>query len=745
LAGPGLSNKEKLLESAQKSLQKGQVARAIKDYQKIVEIDPRDVRSRQKLAELFSRDRRIDEALDAYEGVAKYYAENGFYLKSIAVYKQMQKVDPSRINIYSRLAELNEKQGLIGNALAEYRNLVAYYEKNQMAAEAINVLLKMKDIEPDNLNIRLKIAEFYAGCDQPDKSREEFREILKQLQQKGDSPRIIKLYEIFLPRFPEDFELKLGFAETCIGRGAVDQGLELLRGLLKGQPDHTGILELLALGYRRKRDFENERLIFQHLLKTIPEELKYREGFIQTCLELGDDQRALEELEERKERFLASGREAFLKTSYEQLRQVRPDDERVNKTLSSIYELTGDGDKLFELMSSVRSGRSGVDGTEEEQSEGILENLLLDDAIDDIEELEIFEAEGFEPAVEDLSPASSAGAVAEDLAAGEDLELELELELELDSGLPEFAALDHASSGGTQNQVSGSAPGLDSSVEPETESGGAQGESAIHAPLPDGEGLPESREIRERLEESEFFFQQGLYQEAEQVCRGLLDAFPDCQEAWDKLAQITGRLAQIETATATSDFIDLAGEIMEEAAALDEPPARSGEGSPFRLDGVFSDIPGEAKVGIELEDAESHYNLGIAYKEMGLLDDAIAEFDKAIRSPARMLDSLTLKGICLGEKGAFDEAEKTFLAGLSHPGLSADERNSMKFELGLLYDSWGRPLQALEAFESVADTDPFFREVGEKVAALRAQLGLGEKPNENDGKGTAKKNRVSYI
>ena len=100
-------SKEKLIESAQKSLKKKQLARAIKDYIKVVEIDPADVRSRQKLAELLVRTNRGAEAYEHFEAVAKYFSTNGFYLKAIAIYKQMQRLDPSQVALFSRLAELN--------------------------------------------------------------------------------------------------------------------------------------------------------------------------------------------------------------------------------------------------------------------------------------------------------------------------------------------------------------------------------------------------------------------------------------------------------------------------------------------------------------------------------------------------------------------------------------------------------------------------------------------------------------
>jgi tetratricopeptide (TPR) repeat protein len=130
---------------------------------------------------------------------------------------------------------------------------------------------------------------------------------------------------------------------------------------------------------------------------------------------------------------------------------------------------------------------------------------------------------------------------------------------------------------------------------------------------------------------------------------------------------------------------------------------------------------------------------------MGLLDEAVAEFDKAVINPARRVGCLTLKGICLTEKGSPDLAEEAFKSAMAHPGLNDGERISLLYELGLLYEGWNKPLEALDSFQSVADADLFFRDVGEKVEALRKKLGLdaGEEDGESGPKGD--KNRVSYV
>ena len=190
-------------------------------------------------------------------------------------------------------------------------------------------------------------------------------------------------------------------------------------------------------------------------------------------------------------------------------------------------------------------------------------------------------------------------------------------------------------------------------------------------------------------------------------------------------------------------FVNLGAELEEELAAEDGGTAGA-PGGPL-VEDLLKEFQKGVREHLDEKDFETHYNLGIAYKEMGLLDEAVAEFDKALHNPARRLGCLILKGICLVEKGAFDQAEAAFKSGMAHPGLSEGERISLLYELGLLYEGWNKPLEALDSFQSVVDADLFFRDVGEKVAVLRKKLGMeaGEDEDESGPKGD--KNRVSYV
>ena len=336
-----MASKDKLLANAQKFLSKGKTKKAIGEYQKLVDAFPKDVRNRQKFAELLSRDKRKEDALEEYEVVAKHYTETGFYLKAIAVFKQMQKIESSRADIYHRLAELNEKQGLIGNALTEYRNLVAFYDKSQMHSEAIEVLEKMAELDPGNLNVLAKVAECYMVTGQNDQALERFNELIDQLSAGKEYAKIIKLYDCFLDICPEDSTSRLPLAVALVGNGSADKAISILKELLKQSPEDQEINRCLAEAYVVNRDFANARLTLKHLLKINEGDLDLREYYVRVCLDFGEFERARDRLESWKNAFLQAGRAAVLKDFYEELRESLVDDATVADTLAAIRDAVG--------------------------------------------------------------------------------------------------------------------------------------------------------------------------------------------------------------------------------------------------------------------------------------------------------------------------------------------------------------------------------------------------------------------
>jgi len=122
---------------------------------------------------------------------------------------------------------------------------------------------------------------------------------------------------------------------------------------------------------------------------------------------------------------------------------------------------------------------------------------------------------------------------------------------------------------------------------------------------------------------------------------------------------------------------------------------------------------------VTAEDFETHYDLGIAYKEMGLLDDAVNEFRIVMKDSAREVQCHLMIGLCFLEKGMQTDAIGQFKKGLYVEGITEREALSMYFELGQAYERLNDPREALYYYEKVIKRDSHFRDVEKRMDALR--------------------------
>jgi tetratricopeptide (TPR) repeat protein len=122
------------------------------------------------------------------------------------------------------------------------------------------------------------------------------------------------------------------------------------------------------------------------------------------------------------------------------------------------------------------------------------------------------------------------------------------------------------------------------------------------------------------------------------------------------------------------------------------------------------------------EDIDTHYNLGVAYKEMGLLDDAIAEFAMTPEGEPRFVKSRYMLGLCYMEKSEYQNATAELRNALKYSEsleLDAENRISMLYDLGLAYQGFGNIKAALGEFQNVSELDPGYRDTAAKLNELR--------------------------
>jgi tetratricopeptide (TPR) repeat protein len=146
----------------------------------------------------------------------------------------------------------------------------------------------------------------------------------------------------------------------------------------------------------------------------------------------------------------------------------------------------------------------------------------------------------------------------------------------------------------------------------------------------------------------------------------------------------------------------------------------------------LSEMFGELKQELEEEviagddDPETHYNLGVAFREMGLLDEAIAELQKVCTAIerghafAQPVQTYTWLAQCFLDKGVPEAAIRWYEKALSIPGLDAEARLAIHYELGSACESAEDKPAALRHFTSVYGTNIDYRDVAERIQALKS-------------------------
>jgi tetratricopeptide (TPR) repeat protein len=260
--------------------------------------------------------------------------------------------------------------------------------------------------------------------------------------------------------------------------------------------------------------------------------------------------------------------------------------------------------------------------------------------------------------------------------------------------------------------------------------------------------LEESGPVAEELNEASFFLEQGLLDEAREV----LDTVELVRPGLPRTAALRERLAALEAApeaepvtppppprpraappgvdpipVSTGSYNlaeELADELEELGPAPDEPSPAAGGDLQYSVEEVFTEFKKGLERVVQRGDVETHYDLGIAYKEMGLLDDAVQVFEVArqgCQGQPKEVDCLTMIALLQGMRGEPQRAVAALRDALASPHAAAREV-SLRFDLGLQYEAAGAGGKALGQYLAVQRAEATHRDVAERVRRLSATV-----------------------
>ncbi len=246
--------------------------------------------------------------------------------------------------------------------------------------------------------------------------------------------------------------------------------------------------------------------------------------------------------------------------------------------------------------------------------------------------------------------------------------------------------------------------------------------------------------------EAEFYLRQGLYEDAKAVYQKLLGLFPDNNEIREKLSLVEAK-AREEVRAEEKPIEEVIEKPTEEFVISDILEAEAAPEFTLESDvlGIFEEFKKGLEKEIGTEDSETHYNLGIAYKEMGLIDDAIREFQTSKNDPERLIPSVSMLGMCYMAKGLYSLAIESFNSVMEKIGTKDESYWGVKYELAEAYEKNENLKEAIRHYTEVYGWNSKFRNVAEKINLLKVHVSKpAEKPVTTE-KQKIKKERVSYL
>ncbi len=234
------------------------------------------------------------------------------------------------------------------------------------------------------------------------------------------------------------------------------------------------------------------------------------------------------------------------------------------------------------------------------------------------------------------------------------------------------------------------------------------------------------------LQQVDFFISQELYDDALRMLDRLEESYPDHPEILERRAILKARGVLFEEVAPVTEeaadelfaeeeeYIDLAAELEAELEAeeamVEQATGHGQEGA--LLEEVFREFQKGVSEQLSEEDSDTHFNLGIAYKEMGLLPEAISEFQISAKNSDYEVESLSMIGLCYVEQGLFAEAASWYRRALESPRISDEARLGVLYDLGNVLEQAGELGEAAEAFASIVVEAPGYRDAAGRLQHL---------------------------
>ncbi len=613
--------------------------------------------------------------------------------------------------------------------------------------QTLDILHKIADLDPNNTEIRLKLADGYLKEDMRREAVGAFVQAANRLQQTAAHDRALDAYSKALSLIPDQRDALRGMLETHIVRGTPDDAAEVLEPVVKDNEKDHELVSMLARAYLAAEDPKGAERATSLLMAMDQANYPQFLPVAQLYLKVGEIDETVRILGTIIERMLQGREERDLLKLVNGVLEQNPDHVGGLRMLVRIHWWQRDMDSLRNTLERLAEAAEAAELVDDERyaltqlvrlapdeqryldrlnllgglQEETTEGLLISSETADVPQFETFDtheskSNGDFAEVIEFETNAAPGATVDPTSSFADLN-----EMTDASGVGSRSAESFQEVDLGFNDTVESAPGVPADAE--------------------SEALRVENLMRQELESVDFYITQGYSDIAIDTLDVLEKQFgpqPEIQKRREQLASATASAVPEvfefggadDLPAAHEETVPIEADMAFASLAIDDGSVKpsGGKGIDSGLAELFEEFRVAEEEDSGHEDFETHYNMGTAYKEMELMDEAIQEFQTSVAlvksddGTPRFLQCCNMLGHCFVHKGMPEAAIMWFKKGLAAPGHSEDEYQALRYELGGAYEEMGDVDQALQCYTEVYGVDVNYREVGEKLRSLKQKL-----------------------
>jgi tetratricopeptide (TPR) repeat protein len=361
-----------LLKRANKLFRAGKAEAAVKEYNKILAIKPDDLEVRRIIGDLELRQNNIRESVEQFEWIADYYLKEGFFAKAIAMFKRITRVDPGYEQALFKLADLYTKQGLVMEAKQIFLDIAEECKRQNNQKKALDMYKKILEFDRSNIKMRLlladnylkeglegdAVAEYLTAADILLNKRDHRRveELLLNTTKKVKNIKLIEKLIYFYTTNEEDdkainilkemgldvfknVDLLKVMGELYLKKNLMDEAENIFSKIAEIAPAETEIIMRLGKVYIQREEYDKTYNLFLPIIDKNIGEKKYEEGASLLRFIIASNNSYIPALIKLADIFKLSGKTNNLIALYE--------------SMIPIYEGTGQKDELKKILEEL--------------------------------------------------------------------------------------------------------------------------------------------------------------------------------------------------------------------------------------------------------------------------------------------------------------------------------------------------------------------------------------------------------